>query len=323
MRVGQRLFLAVLPAVLGVLLVAALGYWGQYQHRAPASLVVIAGIAAVVSLLLAWRNTRYVALRVERLAGSRSVPGTPVTDELESIERAVDHLSNEVTLARQEGARQTERAEADRVELTVLMGDVAERVAQRVEEVRLPLHILLENRFGDLNENQEEMLGAAQSAAEDVVVLLRRLRLIGDLERGSLELRQDAIRVGELLGALLPAVRADADRRQVQVDVDIAPALARVRGDRTHLQEAFALLLSAAAAGTDPGGVIRIEALPAPGGIRIGVSHGPEAARLSDRALAVRLLAALGARPSSTSDAVAAELPLYAADRVISAASTP
>ena len=46
MRVGQRLYLALLPAVLGVLTVAALAYWGQYAHaRRPEVVVVVAVIA--------------------------------------------------------------------------------------------------------------------------------------------------------------------------------------------------------------------------------------------------------------------------------------
>ena len=47
MRVGQRLFVAVVPAVLGVCLVAALAYWGQYGRTAPAGLLVVALAASV------------------------------------------------------------------------------------------------------------------------------------------------------------------------------------------------------------------------------------------------------------------------------------
>ena len=65
MKVGQRLFFAVIPAVLGVFTVAALAYFGQYEHTAPEALVLIAIIASVASLVVAWRNTRYVAQRIE------------------------------------------------------------------------------------------------------------------------------------------------------------------------------------------------------------------------------------------------------------------
>lgn len=37
MKVSHRLYLTVLPAILGVLAVAGLAYWGQYAHVIPGS----------------------------------------------------------------------------------------------------------------------------------------------------------------------------------------------------------------------------------------------------------------------------------------------
>ena len=108
MRVGQRLFLAVLPAVFGLLSVAALAYWGQYARQAPNAVVSLAIAASILSLVMAWTNTRYVARRLERLApplglptsrlglaraaisgafrGREASPARP--DEIDTIERA-------------------------------------------------------------------------------------------------------------------------------------------------------------------------------------------------------------------------------------------
>src|SRR5262245_55971870 len=134
MRIGRRLFLAVLPAVLGVLSVAGLAYWGRYQRQVPEAVVAVAAVASVVSLWLAWRNTRYVAQRIERRAGgvvdtrdSRrefaagaahapsggSIAPTPTlrNDELDSIERVVDSLSSAVVLATDQGRQQEKAAD--------------------------------------------------------------------------------------------------------------------------------------------------------------------------------------------------------------------
>src|SRR5262249_27801738 len=123
MRVGQRLFLAVTPAVLGVLLVAALAYWGQRFRAAPEWVIVVAAAAVIASLVLAWQNTRYVARRIERIAGG---PGSPAPtgmsplrrvrsiampragmdpDEIDSIEAAVDRLTGIATEAAEERRR--------------------------------------------------------------------------------------------------------------------------------------------------------------------------------------------------------------------------
>ncbi len=68
MRVGQRLFLAVIPAVIGILAVAALYYWGQFARVVPEWVVAIAIVAATLSLVISWMNTRYIATRIDRLA---------------------------------------------------------------------------------------------------------------------------------------------------------------------------------------------------------------------------------------------------------------
>jgi hypothetical protein len=66
----------------------------------------------------------------------------------------------------------------DRLEHAALIARTAEELAARLDEVRLPLHILLSDHYGELNENQEEMLGAAQTAATEAAVVVARLRAL-------------------------------------------------------------------------------------------------------------------------------------------------
>src|SRR6185312_5510128 len=188
-RTGQRLFLAVIPAVVGVFAVAGLAYWGDYAHEAPHIVVIIAAIAAVGSLGMAWYNARYVAHRIAQLAAK--VESGSGLDEFDAIETVVDRHTS--ALREAESRRQhAEHAAGVRIrEHGELMAQVASTVSKGIDEIRLPLYILLENRFGDLNENQEEMLEAARTAAEHVNTDADRLAEIGQLDRGSLTLRSD------------------------------------------------------------------------------------------------------------------------------------
>ena len=143
---------------------AALAYWGHMYRSAPGWVVAAAAVAALGSLVLAWRNTRYVARRIERLVGGwrlavvQAPPGAPRSDELDSIEAVVDRLSGAVTEA-EAGSRRREAAASERVqEYAALLAEATSALSRQLDEVRLPLHILLENHFGQLNENQEEML---------------------------------------------------------------------------------------------------------------------------------------------------------------------
>src|SRR5579863_6367785 len=83
MRIAARLFLSLVPAILGVFTVAGLAYWGRYDRQAPHVLVITAVIASVASLIMTWMNTRFVANKVKKLAEgtSREGPG----DELDRI----------------------------------------------------------------------------------------------------------------------------------------------------------------------------------------------------------------------------------------------
>ena len=291
MRVAHRLYLTVGPAMLGVLVVAALAYWGQYARSVPQVILVVAAVAAVGTLALTWLNARYVAQRVERLAGAESAgggasvslrgiasavaPGHIVAgaDELDTIESAVDRLRDYATL----------------------MATVAGDLATRLEEVRLPLHILLENHFGELNENQEEMLGTARAAADAADADVVAMRQLADLDRGARTLRRDRMLPGDLVRALVPTLQAHAETRGVTLRVEIEPLAPAIWGDRPQLQEALAVLLGDAIASAEQNELtLSLEKREA--GCRILVSGAGVGSKTVRRALAMRLVAAMGGR---------------------------
>jgi signal transduction histidine kinase len=316
-RVGQRLFLAVIPAVLGVVTVAGLAYWGQYAHAAPAIVVVTAAIASVASLAMAWLNTRYVAQRIEQLAskvegtrrpapkaGIRAVADAmtgrvienPGTDELDAIERVVDRHASALAKAEADRVRAEETASARIREHGELLAQVTAAVSHALDEIRLPLHILLENRFGDLNENQEEMLVSARAAAESSSADLRRLAELADLDRGQLVLRRDRVHLADVIESLKPTLESEAARAGVRIETSVAPALPPMLADRGRLQEALALVLADCVRRTSRGGTVRIAVEGVGGALRMDVTHGAPSAADLGSALAERLVDAHGGR---------------------------
>jgi signal transduction histidine kinase len=284
------LYLAVVPAILGLFTVAALAYWGHMYRRAPGWVVAAAAVAAVGSLILAWRNTRYVARRLERLVGRPSPSGAP--DELDSIEAVVDRLTGAVTEAEADSRRREVAATQRISEYAALLSEASSALSRQLDEVRLPLHILLENHFGPLNENQEEMLAGAHTAAEAADLELRRLRDIADLDRGALSLRREQVRLGELLRALKPQLEADGERAGVTVALDVTPGLPRVAGDRVRLQEALERLLRYLVRHATPGNAISIAVGTEAGQIVLTVEGGPALTLDADIALARRIILA-------------------------------
>jgi signal transduction histidine kinase len=328
MNVSQRLYLAVMPAILGVFAVAALAYWGQYDRQAPHVLVIVGVIASVGSLIVAWRNTRYVASRVTRLAAPAQVARD---DELDAIEHEVDRLRRAVAGAEADQAGAQQRADAAVQEYGALVADAAMAAARQLDEIRMPLHILLENRFGDLNDNQEEMLAAARTAADDAQASLERLRQVADVDRGTLRLRTERVRLTDLVTALLPGLAAEGAHGSVTVSADLSPWVPAVMGDRARLGQALSLLAIDAVRRTPSGGAVRITAgapdpaeraaagpkasaaaeaagSPAPM-VRLVISHGTLPGRMTDIALADRLITALGGHVQHSDDQTMISVP--------------
>ena len=246
LRVGQRLFLALLPSLFAVALVVALSYYGEIDRQAPLTLVWAAAGLSLISLYGTWRNTRYLARRVERLAGVTAdvsnAPAAGPSDEFDRIEQTVDRLGTALSVSEAERARAAADTEAKLVEQATLLAVVSAAAVRRLDETRLPLHILLDTQFGELTPNQEELLADARDAAEQAVEALRRLRALADVDRGAIELRREWVSVDDVVRALLPSVEAQARRRGARVTPVFEPALPRTVGDRTRLTAAFALL---------------------------------------------------------------------------------
>jgi len=321
--VGRRLFVGLLPALLAVLVTAGLMYYGEYGREVPGVIAGVAAVLSVASLVVTWINTRYLSARIARLTGS--MPGSELgdggeSDEFDHIERVVDHLGSALSASETERARLNTEAQAQlRDEATMLAAVAHDSIAQ-LDEVRLPLHILLETRFGDLNENQEELLRDARNAADAMGSALRRLAQVADADRGAVAVQRELVQVNDVVRAVLPIARAAAERQGARVEISLEPGLPRVWADRARLAEALTLFASHAAAstGTDqplvvtttarPGGDIDVSIAPngdaneapppasAPGSTTEGgsVSGSPDQGRVGGLILAQRLISVQG-----------------------------
>ena len=274
--VGRRLFFGLLPALLAVLLTVGLAYYGEYGRSVPGIVVGSASVLAVLSLVVTWINTRYLSARIARLTGS--MPDTDSNDRRESdefdrIERVVDHLGSALSAAEAERARADAEAAARlRDEATMVAAVTHDSIAQ-LDEIRLPLHILLETRFGDLNENQEELLRDARTAADAIGGALRRLAQVADADRGALVVQRELVQVNDVVRAILPLARASADRQGARVEASLEPGLPRVMADRARLAEALTLLTSQASGATGPDKPMVVTTSRRPGqGVEISVA---------------------------------------------------
>lgn len=258
--IAWRLAAGVLPSVLAIGLVVGLFYYGQYGRTAPLLILISAAGLTLLSVIAAWANAMYFADRLSRLAQStKSVAASSErTDEFDRIERAVGKLGSALTAAEAERARIDALAAARlHDEATMLAGVVRDAIAQ-LDQVRLPLQILLASPFGELNENQEELLRDARAAADAIDVALRRLGQVADIDRDALPIQRELVQVNDVVRSVLPVARAAAERRGARTETALEPGLPRVIADRARLAEALALFLSDSVAHADTSTALHI-----------------------------------------------------------------
>lgn len=313
MKIGNRLYLTILPSVVGFLLVGALMYWGQYEHTAPLIVLVGGAIAVAISLAITWTNVRYVTRRIERLAGPPSAstaPDSVPADELDAIEDVVERLSTaaqEAESSRADGARRSELRVHDYASLLVAISDA---MANRLADIRLPLHILLENRFGELNENQEEMLGAARSAADAVDAEMVHLRQIAALDLGEEVLRRDSLKPADLVRSIQPMLAAEAESVPAVLEVEIEPLLPAVDGDRARLQDSLLTLCRATIAAATSGARLRVEVSARESSILITLSGAGRLPISVQVAAAIRVVQAHGGQVQRDGEPLVIRLPI-------------
>lgn len=317
MRVSTRLNLAVLPALLGLLLVAALAYWGERGRQAPQVVLAVAVVAAIASLAVSWWNARFLAARVERLARlgptvrdrapDRLGRGDPdvaagvrhgeMPDELDQIASTVTGLTHAVESGRAEADLRVARAEGRAAEYAEILGQAVRTLGARTREAHLPLHILLSSPFGELNENQEELLGDACDAVASADTELRLLDRLIALDRDARTPAAEPVTVETLVQSPLAIARAHGAANAASIRVGLPETLPRVVVDVSAVQEALTALLLAALGPLEGGGELLLAAqTTGDGDVRLSIAPPPTAAAAT--ALAVRLAQRLLRRAS-------------------------
>lgn len=184
------------------------------------------------------------------------------------------------------------RDDEDHALLDALLGPMADRL----RDVNLPLHILLEGRFGDLNDNQLEMIHAAQDAARAADATLRlvaRVRALRTQQTPATDTEREPIRPVDLLRAPLLVAAARAEERGGVVRSELAPDLAYVAVDRAVVEEALSILLGAIATSGEPPGLEILGSADAER-VRVTIRPGPAAGADSLELLLASLLMQAG-----------------------------
>jgi signal transduction histidine kinase len=140
-------------------------------------------------------------------------------------------------------------------------------LATMSHELRTPLNgiigfaeLMHDGRVGDISERDREYLGDILTSAHHLRRLIDDVLDLSKVEAGMLDIRPEAVNVGQLVSEVSEALRSLTLSKDLDLVVDIDPGLDGVVTDPGHLKQVLYNFLSNALKFTDPGGHITVRA---------------------------------------------------------------
>jgi signal transduction histidine kinase len=177
----------------------------------------------------------------------------------------------------------TEMQDLDRFK-TRFLSVASQKLRDPLQKLRVALHALARGYAGELRPLQADVVQGAQEEAEHLEDLMADLFAVSELESGRRALQIEPLRPLDLLRDAAENVRAEAQSRGIEVEVQAFPDLSRVQADRRALRSVLENLLSNAVRHTALGGFIVLEAVERKEYVQFSVrdnGRGIEAERLA------------------------------------------
>ncbi|MBP1466574.1 response regulator [Candidatus Chloroploca sp. M-50] len=194
--------------------------------------------------------------------------------------RAEHALINERNLLARRVDERTADLSRTNLELARAVRAKDDFLANMSHELRTPLNAilalsegLLEQLRGPLNERQQASLRNIEASGRHLLALINDILDLSKVEAGRMDLQPEILAVSEICEASLVFVKELANKKQIQLHLQINEPQARVEADPKRLKQILVNLLSNAVKFTPPGGRVSllVEAQADEGAIRFAV----------------------------------------------------
>jgi signal transduction histidine kinase len=141
-----------------------------------------------------------------------------------------------------------------------LLSTVSHELKTSLTSVRMAIHMLLEDKVGDLNPQQTELVLAAREDADRLNHIIEGLLDMGRIQAGRLDMETKPLAAQDLVDHALDEFHALFHEKGVQLSAEIPADIPVVLADPTRVHHILSNLLNNAIRFTSPGGKVLITA---------------------------------------------------------------
>jgi PAS domain S-box-containing protein len=206
----------------------------------------------------------------------------------EALKRLNSELEGRVREATADLAEQNARLQWQSQEVERANRLKSEFLASMSHELRTPINaligysaLLLDGVLGEVNPKQADALQRGRSAAEHLLALINDILDLAKIEAGKMPLHLENVPLRDVTLEVTQQIEPMVRKKQLDFSIDVAPDCPIIYSDRTKIKQVLLNLLSNAVKFTNKGRV-SIEAVCAPGGVRIDVVDTGIGIRQSD-----------------------------------------
>ncbi len=160
--------------------------------------------------------------------------------------------------------------ELDRLKSEFIM-TASHELKTPLTSMEMSIGLLKENPADNLNDNQKELLDAADEDVRRLKSLVKDLLDLSRIESGKIEMEFDRVDIAVVLEKAIAAQKGIAVDKGVQLEASIQPEIPSVNADPTKITWVLTNLISNALRYTDDGGFIKLDAVDVGPQVQINV----------------------------------------------------
>ena len=180
-------------------------------------------------------------------------------DDLKESNRTLEFRVNARTEELQRANQ--ELLKLDRLK-TILVSNASHELRTPLTSIKVHVKNLLDGVTGTLGTDQLHALSRAHDNIERLRTLIDDLLDLSRFQTAGVELKQDDIRLDNLLREIVDGLRYFSEQKQLSVEISFPSHLQPISGDREKLRRALTNVIHNAIKFTPQGGRIRIDAQP-------------------------------------------------------------